>query len=189
MPGLFYPRVSFHPHRVRPADKTYRPDIDGLRAIAVLAVLVHHVFPSLLPAGFIGGDILIVLSGYLIAKIIVGEKQRGTFSFGAFYVRRFRRVFPALGVVLAGTLALGAALLTPTEIESLGRHIVAAGLFSSNFLLWHDAGGSSSTSRSIVVAPPKNRRPFFAFDDSSLVTERSPSCRKPGGAASPKTAH
>src|SRR3954452_3484090 len=100
----------------------YRPDIDGLRAIAVVAVVVYHAFPRLLPGGFIGVDIFFVSSGYLITQIVVTDLDRGTFSFAAFYVRRVRRILPALAVVMLATLAGGIAILLPDEMTSLARN-------------------------------------------------------------------
>lgn len=117
----------------------YRADIDALRGLAVLAVVVFHTFPSLLPGGFVGVDVFFVISGYLVTKIIVNSKQRGSFSFLDFYSRRFRRIIPALLVVLIFTAGLSALFLLPDEIESLGKHIVAAATFSNNFILWSEA--------------------------------------------------
>ncbi len=118
----------------------HRRDIDGLRAIAVIAVLCNHLYPALFPAGFIGVDIFFVLSGFLITRIVNDEIAKGIFSYVEFYWRRCRRIVPALVVTLAGTWLLGALLLTGPEFVSLGRHIVAAGLFSSNLLLWREVG-------------------------------------------------
>lgn len=74
----------------------YRPDIDGLRAVAVLAVVINHAAPSLLPGGFLGVDIFFVIFGYLISQIIFRELRENTFRFANFYARRIRRLFPAL---------------------------------------------------------------------------------------------
>ncbi|MGI4936182.1 MAG: acyltransferase family protein, partial [Janthinobacterium lividum] len=78
----------------------YRPDIDGLRAIAVLAVVAFHAFPNLVKGGFIGVDVFFVISGYLISTIIFENLDQGTFSFRQFYTRRIKRIFPALLLVL-----------------------------------------------------------------------------------------
>src|SRR3569833_141186 len=99
----------------------YRPDIDGLRAVAVVAVLGFHAFPGAFP----GVDIFFVISGFLISGIILGELQAGTFTFGQFYARRVRRIFPALALVLATTLFLGWLCLSPYEYEQLGGHVAA----------------------------------------------------------------
>src|SRR5690348_9345609 len=81
----------------------YRPDIAGLRALAVLAVIGFHAFPDAVPGGFTGVDVFFVISGYLISTIILENLQRQRFTFGDFYARRVRRIFPALAVVLAAT--------------------------------------------------------------------------------------
>lgn len=118
----------------------YRPDIDGLRAIAVLAVVVFHAFPSLLPGGFAGVDIFFVISGFLISKHIWEELGAKAFSIRTFYARRVRRIFPALGVVLLACLVMGWAILTPAEYEQLGKHVVGGAIFVSNLVLWKEAG-------------------------------------------------
>ncbi len=118
----------------------YRPDIDGLRAIAVLSVLVFHAFPGRLPSGFIGVDIFFVISGYLISSIILRELKDGRFSFSTFYARRIRRIVPALVLVLASTALVAWFLLLPHELEAFGRHVVAGAGFVSNLLLWRESG-------------------------------------------------
>lgn len=128
------------PHLSTPAPLTYRPDIDGLRAVAVLSVLVHHAFPELLPGGFVGVDIFFVISGYLISTIIMGGLAEGRFSFADFYIRRIRRIFPALVLVLGSTAVIGWYRLTADEYEMLGKHLIAGAAFVSNFVLWQEAG-------------------------------------------------
>ena len=118
----------------------YRPDIDGLRAIAVSAVVLHHAFPHFFPGGFIGVDIFFVISGYLISSIILDNLARSKFSFVDFYARRVKRIFPALFLVLAFTLAYGWYVLTPNEYKALGKHTVAGSFFLSNFAFWKEAG-------------------------------------------------
>jgi peptidoglycan/LPS O-acetylase OafA/YrhL len=118
----------------------YRADIDGLRALAVLSVVIFHAFPVAMPGGFIGVDIFFVISGYLISTIIFENLKRGTFSFLDFYARRVKRIFPALVLVLFGCYALGALTLFPDEYHQLGKHIAAGAAFASNFLLWHESG-------------------------------------------------
>jgi peptidoglycan/LPS O-acetylase OafA/YrhL len=86
---------------------TYRPDIDGLRAVAVLAVIGFHAFPGWVPGGFVGVDVFFVISGYLISGLIIDETSQGRFSIITFYARRARRIFPALIAVLAAVLLFG----------------------------------------------------------------------------------
>jgi len=118
----------------------YRPDIDGLRAVAVLAVVAFHVFPSWARGGFIGVDVFFVISGYLISTIIFENLERGTFSFTEFYARRIKRIFPALLLVLIACFAFGWFTLLANEYKQLGEHIAAGAGFISNFILWNEAG-------------------------------------------------
>lgn len=118
----------------------YRPDIDGLRAIAVLAVVVFHAFPGLLRGGFVGVDIFFVISGYLISSIILKRLMDDSFSFLEFYSRRIRRIFPSLLVVLSFLYAFGWLLLLPDEFEQAGKHIAGSAAFISNYLFWSEAG-------------------------------------------------
>lgn len=118
----------------------YRPDIDGLRAIAVLAVVVFHAFPGGLKGGFIGVDIFFVISGYLISTIIFQNLEQGSFSFAEFYARRIKRIFPALILVLVASYGFGWFALFADEYKQLGKHIAAGAGFVSNFLLWSEAG-------------------------------------------------
>lgn len=118
----------------------YRPDIDGLRALAVLAVVVYHFFPSALPGGFVGVDIFFVISGYLISQIIIGGLEKNSFSFSGFYARRIRRIYPALIVVVGASLAFGWTALFSAEYTQLGKHAVAGAAFVSNVVLWSESG-------------------------------------------------
>ena len=118
----------------------YRPDIDGLRALAVLSVLFYHVDPFLLSGGFLGVDIFFVISGYLISLIVFRELAQGEFSFSHFYARRVRRLFPALIAVILACLVFGGFALFAEEYQRLGRHAVAAISFLLNFLLMREAG-------------------------------------------------
>jgi peptidoglycan/LPS O-acetylase OafA/YrhL len=118
--------------------ETYRPDIDGLRCIAVLLVVGFHAFPtaSALRFGFIGVDIFFVISGYLITSMIL----RDDFRISRFYARRIKRIFPALAVILVVTFAAGWLILSPNEFASLGANIAGGTAFSSNFVLLHQTG-------------------------------------------------
>lgn len=123
-----------------PATALYRPDIDGLRGLAVLLVVVFHAFPNALRGGFVGVDVFFVISGFLISSQILSHLTEGTFSFRDFYARRIRRIFPALLVVLTFCLALGWFALLADEYKQLGQHLTAASLFASNFALLGESG-------------------------------------------------
>ena len=118
----------------------YRPDIDGLRAVAVLAVVAFHAFPRWKPGGFVGVDVFFVISGYLISTILLENLERGTFSFTTFYMRRIRRIFPALALVLAACFVAGWLLLFADEFKLLGKHMAGGAGFVANILLWKEAG-------------------------------------------------
>jgi peptidoglycan/LPS O-acetylase OafA/YrhL len=118
----------------------YRADIDGLRAVAVLAVIAFHACPAFLPGGFIGVDMFFVISGYLISGIIYKAQREGTFSYADFYARRVRRIFPALLAAVALCLAYGWLVLLPTEYEQLGGHVAAGTVFLQNVAFWNESG-------------------------------------------------
>jgi peptidoglycan/LPS O-acetylase OafA/YrhL len=120
--------------------KNYRPDIDGLRAFAVLSVVLYHAFPKAIHGGFIGVDIFFVISGFLISSILLKEITEGTFSLAAFYGRRIRRLFPALAVCLATVLAYGFVVLLPSELTQLGKHVFFGAAFLSNIAIWSETG-------------------------------------------------
>lgn len=118
----------------------YRADVDGLRAVAVLAVMGYHAFPEIVRGGFVGVDIFFVISGYLISGIIITALQDGRFSFAEFYARRIRRIFPALALVLAACFAWGWLRLFSEPFAELGKHIAGGAGFIANFVLWREAG-------------------------------------------------
>jgi peptidoglycan/LPS O-acetylase OafA/YrhL len=118
----------------------YRPDVDGLRAIAVGSVVLYHAFPERAPGGFIGVDIFFVISGYLITTIILDQLSEGTFSIWSFYGRRVRRIFPALIVVALLTFAFGWFVLSVNEFKSLGASLVGSATFMQNFVLLNEVG-------------------------------------------------
>ncbi|HQQ62508.1 MAG TPA: acyltransferase family protein [Pseudomonadales bacterium] len=120
--------------------KNYRPDIDGLRAIAVSSVIGYHAFPAWVSGGFVGVDIFFVISGFLISTIILSAATTGNFSVLDFYARRIRRIFPALLVMLVACLFAGWLLLFPDELKQLGKHTLAATGFVANFVFWSEAG-------------------------------------------------
>lgn len=117
----------------------YRPDIDGLRAIAVILVLGFHFFPNIFGAGFIGVDIFFVISGFLITKILTRNISIANFSIIDFYRRRIRRLFPALLTVLIACMVFGWIALTAEEYQALGKHSFAGVGFFSNLLLWSES--------------------------------------------------
>jgi peptidoglycan/LPS O-acetylase OafA/YrhL len=119
---------------------SYRPDIDGLRAIAVLSVVGYHAFPGLVRTGFAGVDVFFVISGFLITRNIAEHLARNTFSFGDFYARRIRRIFPALAIVLIATYGIGWVVLFANEFSRLGKHVAAGAGFVANIVLKQEAG-------------------------------------------------
>jgi peptidoglycan/LPS O-acetylase OafA/YrhL len=114
----------------------YRPDIDGLRAIAVLLVVFFHAFPAVLPSGFIGVDIFFVISGFLISSIILTQIKADSFRIRDFYVRRIRRIFPAFLLVTAVTLFIGWFVLFPSEYADLGQYALASAAFVANIVFY-----------------------------------------------------
>ena len=120
--------------------ETYRPDIDGLRAVAVLAVVIYHAFPAALPGGYSGVDIFFVISGYLISGILFKSLAQEKFSFSEFYARRIRRLFPALITVLVLCIGYGWFVLLPGEYQQVGKHAAAGALFIQNFIFWQEVG-------------------------------------------------
>src|SRR2546423_4160536 len=136
------PRVVFRLRSAKPHSEgaNYRPDIDGMRAVAVLSVIGFHAFPSVVRGGFVGVDVFFVISGFLISGIIFSALERNSFSLIGFCIRRIRRIFPALVFVLLATLFLGWFLLFPDEFKELGKHVVASAAFANNFLLWRESG-------------------------------------------------
>jgi peptidoglycan/LPS O-acetylase OafA/YrhL len=117
-----------------------RADIEGLRALAVLSVLINHAFPGVLPGGFAGVDIFFVISGYLIGRHLLQDIQSGRFSILSFYAKRARRIFPALALVLVSTWIVGWLVFSAPEFAALGKHIATSAIFSNNILLWSEAG-------------------------------------------------
>ncbi|MBF0447957.1 MAG: acyltransferase [Magnetococcales bacterium] len=118
----------------------YRADIDGLRALAVLAVLFFHAGSERFSGGFVGVDIFFVISGFLITSIITREIQQGHFSILTFYERRIRRIFPALFSVIFFSTLLAGLILMPDPFQDFGRSVAATTLFGSNILFWMDTG-------------------------------------------------
>lgn len=119
---------------------SYRPDIDGLRAIAVLVVVFFHAFPKVLTGGFVGVDIFFVISGFLITSIILNDLKKNNFSISHFYSKRIKRIFPSLILVLCSIFLLSWFVLLPDELAQLGKHIAAGSGFIANIVLWKESG-------------------------------------------------
>lgn len=119
---------------------TFRTDINGLRAWAVVAVVLYHFGVRGFGGGFVGVDVFFVISGYLMTGLVVRGLERGTFSLWGFYMARARRIVPALVVLCAVLLALGWFVILPLDYKTLGTHAIAALGFFSNFKFWSEAG-------------------------------------------------
>jgi peptidoglycan/LPS O-acetylase OafA/YrhL len=153
--------IPDHPQQ-RTTAITYRPDVDGLRAVAVLLVVLDHIHTRV-TGGYIGVDVFFVISGYLISSVILSEMASGRFSVTNFYERRIRRIFPALLAMLLGSAAVSYFCFVPSETKDFARSLLAA-LFSVsnfyfwrqthvNFIGWHHAGYfDSSLSRTASAA-------------------------------------
>jgi len=111
---------------------SYRPDIDGLRTVAVISVLLFHIDFSWMPGGYTGVDVFFVISGFLITQIISRDIEHGAFSLGGFYVRRIRRILPVFYTVAIVTLILGIILLLPDDLYALLSSIRYAVMFAAN---------------------------------------------------------
>ena len=118
----------------------YRKDIDGLRAVAVLPVLIFHAKLGFFHGGFLGVDVFFVISGFLITSILIEEISQKTFSFANFYERRVRRLLPALIFMTAATSVLAYQLMITVDLKGYGNSLVAMSLFSSNIFFWLDSG-------------------------------------------------
>jgi len=118
----------------------YRPDIDGLRAIAVLSVVIFHAFPQYFQGGFVGVDVFFVISGYLISCILFLNLERNEFNLFVFYSNRVKRIFPALILVLCFCLMVGYFMLYDEEYKNLAKHVLSGSGFMSNVVLWKEAG-------------------------------------------------
>lgn len=118
----------------------FRPDIEGLRALAIVPVVVFHAWPALLPGGFVGVDIFFVISGYLITTLLLQRLAAGSYSIGSFYAARIRRIFPALFAMLALVAPACLLLLEPAPLREFERLLGATGLFASNIELYRTTG-------------------------------------------------
>ena len=124
----------------RPGALSYRADLDGMRAVAVLAVVVYHMNADWLPGGFVGVDVFFVLSGFFITQLLARDFQSGQFDLLDFYDRRIRRLLPALIAMMTASTAMAAFLMMPAQFEAYGRHLVAALFSVSNVVFWTESG-------------------------------------------------
>jgi peptidoglycan/LPS O-acetylase OafA/YrhL len=124
----------------------YRKELDGLRALAILPVILFHAGFKEFSGGFVGVDVFFVISGYLITSAILEEKSAGTFILSRFYERRARRLLPALLLVLAVSIPLAWISLLPADFKNFSLSLIAVTLFASNFLFWHWSGYFDSAS-------------------------------------------
>lgn len=118
----------------------YRPDVDGLRTLAVVPVVLYHAQLGILDGGYVGVDVFFVISGFLITLLILSEMEAGRFSIAQFYQRRIIRIFPAFLLVMLFSAAFGWFFYLPDDYKRLGESIFAASTFTSNFYFWKDAG-------------------------------------------------
>jgi len=134
-----------------PPPRGYRPEIDGLRALAIAPVVMHHAAPEWLPGGFAGVDVFFVISGYLIAGIIAGDLARGRFSLRGFWERRARRIIPALAAMLMVTTLAAWAILTPEDFQQFAKALLAASVFASNIHFARGTGYFDGTEGSLPL--------------------------------------
>ncbi|MGC3989101.1 MAG: acyltransferase family protein [Chthoniobacteraceae bacterium] len=126
----FFSQVQPHPAAA------YRPEIDGLRALAVLSVVFYHATLGF-PGGYVGVDVFFVISGYVITSLLLRDLRAGRFSLAAFWERRIRRIFPALSAMVLATLVLGYFLLLPGDLVRLGKSAIAQALLAANIYFWN----------------------------------------------------
>ena len=122
---------------------TYRREIDGLRAVSVLSVILYHADLRIFRGGFVGVDVFFVISGYLITTILLAEQKTGTFSLVNFYERRARRILPALFTVALACLPFAWLWLVPVDLESFSRSLIAVSAFASNILFYKSVASRS----------------------------------------------
>lgn len=129
--------------------KNYRADVDGLRALACLAVVIYHAFPNSIQGGFVGVDIFFVISGFIISSILYrnlfDKENPGRVNIIDFYIKRVRRIFPALIAVLVFVAVAGYFILLPDEYRRLGTHIIGGSTYISNIILYLESGSYFNT--------------------------------------------
>lgn len=134
---------------------SYRPEIDGLRALAVLSVVLFHAKLKC-PGGYVGVDVFFVISGFLITSVILRDLHHGKFSLAHFWERRIRRILPALSVMIVACLVVGGLLLLPSDFERLGQSAIAQALLAANIFFWRDDVGSGG-----YFSPLSEERPLL----------------------------
>lgn len=147
----------------------YRRDIDGLRAVAVLPVVLFHFGISAIPGGFTGVDIFFVISGYLITGSLLDDLERGQFSIVSFYWRRARRILPALIFVTLLTCIAALFILLPSDLHEFSLSVIAASTFWSNIYFWK----RQITSRSMPSSDRCCTRGRFRSRNSTISLPRS----------------
>ena len=141
--GAFRETLASTPSTTLPRTNTtafYRADIDGLRAVAVIPVVLFHAGARWFSGGYVGVDVFFVISGYLITTILVQDFSAGRYSIARFYERRIRRIFPALFVVVLCSSVVGHLLLLPEDLKAFAKSVVATTLFVSNIVFWGESG-------------------------------------------------
>ena len=129
----------------------YRAEIDGLRALAVVPVVLFHAGFSLFSGGFVGVDVFFVISGYLITSLILNEQEKGSFSLANFYERRARRILPALMLVVFFSIIAAWYLLLPTELIDFGKSLVSVAVFASNIVFGQQSNYFAQTAEFIPL--------------------------------------
>jgi len=130
---------------------SYHAGIDGLRAVAVSAVVIYHAMPAKLSGGFIGVDVFFVISGFLITRLLMQDIASGSYSLFKFYERRARRLLPALLAVLAATFIYASFVFLPIELKTLSASSAAAVLFVSNMFFWSQTGYFAAHSNTLPL--------------------------------------
>ena len=118
----------------------YRPEIDGLRAIAVLFVFVFHLNPEILPSGFIGVDLFFVISGYLITGIILNQQESGNWSLRIYYIKRIKRIVPLLYLTILFFTIISCFIFTPTQLVKIAQNSFYGITFVSNVFFYFESG-------------------------------------------------
>ena len=152
----------------------YRPEIDGLRTIAVVPVILFHAGFSWMSGGFVGVDVFFVISGYLITTILLTEMDQGQYSLMRFYERRARRILPALFVVMAACIPFAWAFMLQTQLRDFFESLTVTALFSSNFLFWSESGYFAAMRRPTSFIPASSRPMRWRSRISTRMSSRSP---------------